>query len=365
MLIHGIGSHLQIWSPVIDRLAEHHDVIAADSPGFGRSPALPPGVDPTVEAYATAFERFFGELGLRRPHVAGNSMGGGIALELGRRRAARSVTAISPVGFWTRRERLFCQRSLGLARGVPAPLQKPVLALAGSGAGRTLLMGQFFARPWRIPAADARLTLEDFWAAPAFSGGARRLRPLLVPRRARAPGAGHDRLGEPRPPAPLRAPGAARASRPSARAPRDPRRARAYALLRRPGPRGGGDAARDRGGPSCVGSRRASSRWSSWPCSRAWPALHRRRSRASAGARTWPHATEAARSAAGSWTGSGCPPIATGSTRGATRVHGGPSSRTLPIPPTPGLSSETTTWWRTPTTTATPSCGARIACTSG
>ena len=168
VLIHGIGSHLQIWSPVIDRLAEHHDVIAADSPGFGRSPALPPGVDPTVDAYATAFERFFGELGLRRPHVAGNSMGGGIALELGRRRAARSVTAISPVGFWTRRERLFCQRSLGLARGVPAPLQKPVLALAGSGAGRTLLMGQFFARPWRIPAADARLTLEDVWAAPAF-----------------------------------------------------------------------------------------------------------------------------------------------------------------------------------------------------
>ena len=38
VLIHGIGSHWQVWSPVIDRLAEHHDVIAADSPGFGRSP---------------------------------------------------------------------------------------------------------------------------------------------------------------------------------------------------------------------------------------------------------------------------------------------------------------------------------------
>ena len=169
VLIHGIGSHWQIWSPVIDRLAEHHDVIAADSPGFGRSPALPPGVDPTVEAYATAFERFFGELGLRRPHVAGNSMGGGIALELARRGAARSVTAISPVGFWTRRERRFCQRSLGLARGVPAPL-----AEAGAGAGRqqrraNAAHGAVLRPPWRIPAADARLTLEDSWAAPAFS----------------------------------------------------------------------------------------------------------------------------------------------------------------------------------------------------
>lgn len=168
VLIHGIGSHWQIWSPVIDRLAERHDVIAADSPGFGHSPALPPGVDPTVESYATAFERFFDELGLRRPCVAGNSMGGGIALELARRGAARSVTAISPVGFWTARERLFCQRSLGLSRGVPEPLAKVALALVGSAAGRTLLLAQFFARPWRIPAADARLTLEDFRAAPAF-----------------------------------------------------------------------------------------------------------------------------------------------------------------------------------------------------
>ena len=48
-------------------------------------------------------------------------------------------------------------------------MRSTVLPLTGAGAGRTLLMGQIFARPWRIPAADARSTLEDFWAAPAFS----------------------------------------------------------------------------------------------------------------------------------------------------------------------------------------------------
>jgi pimeloyl-ACP methyl ester carboxylesterase len=169
VLIHGVGSHWQIWSPVIDALAEHHDVIAVDSPGFGRSPMLEPGLDPTVHVYADAFERFFEELGLRGPHVAGNSMGGGIALELARRSAVSSATAIAPVGFWTARERRFCQLSLGLSHDVPAAVRAASMALAGAAAGRTLLLGQIFARPWRIPAADARATLEDFWAAPGFS----------------------------------------------------------------------------------------------------------------------------------------------------------------------------------------------------
>jgi pimeloyl-ACP methyl ester carboxylesterase len=168
VLIHGIGSRWQIWSPVLGLVAEHHDVIAADSPGFGRTPALEPGQEPTVHGYADAFERFFAELGLHRPHAAGNSMGGGIVLELARRGAVATATAISPVGFWTARERRYSQLLLNLSRGVPAPLRPATLALVGSAAGRTLLMGHIFARPWRIPAEDARATLENFSAAPGF-----------------------------------------------------------------------------------------------------------------------------------------------------------------------------------------------------
>ena len=48
VLVHGIGSHLQMWSPVLDRLSSEHDVLALDLPGFGRSPQL--GREPTVEA---------------------------------------------------------------------------------------------------------------------------------------------------------------------------------------------------------------------------------------------------------------------------------------------------------------------------
>jgi pimeloyl-ACP methyl ester carboxylesterase len=169
VLIHGIGHHWQGWRPVIDRLAPNFDVVATDSPGFGRSAPLPPDVEPGIDGYADAFIAFFAEQGLGRPHVAGNSMGGGIALELARRGAVASVTAISPVGFWTARERRFSQLSLALSRTVPPPARPGVMALAGTGVGRTVLLGQLFARPWQMPAEEARLMLEDFWAAPGFA----------------------------------------------------------------------------------------------------------------------------------------------------------------------------------------------------
>ena len=91
--------------------------------GFGRSAALPASIEPTIPAYVDAFEWFFAELGLERPHVAGNSMGGAIALELARRRAIRSVSAFSPAGFWTTAERRFCQLSLHSLAAIPSTLR--------------------------------------------------------------------------------------------------------------------------------------------------------------------------------------------------------------------------------------------------
>lgn len=170
VLIHGIGHHWQGWRPVIDRLTPDFDVIACDSPGFGRSAPLPAGVQPTVHSYTDAFERFFAELGLDRPHVAGNSMGGGIGLELARRGAASSVTAISPVGFWTARERRYCQLSLSALATLPAVAHPLVRALARTAPGRVALFAQLFAHPERIPAQEAVSMLDDAWAAPAFAG---------------------------------------------------------------------------------------------------------------------------------------------------------------------------------------------------
>jgi pimeloyl-ACP methyl ester carboxylesterase len=170
VLLHGVGHHWQTWRPVIERLTDSFEVIACDSPGFGGSAPLPPGVEPTIPAYAEAFARFFSELGVARPQLAGNSMGGAIALELVRRHEASSATALAPVGFWSPAERRFCQLSLGLLAGLPRPLRPAVLALAGTPAGRAALFKQTFGWPTRMPAAEAVSTLQDAWAAPAFAG---------------------------------------------------------------------------------------------------------------------------------------------------------------------------------------------------
>ncbi|HWX96531.1 MAG TPA: alpha/beta hydrolase [Solirubrobacteraceae bacterium] len=170
VLLHGVGHHWQAWRPVIDLLAGEFEVIACDSPGFGRSSQLPASIEPTIAAYVDAFEWFFVELGLERPHVAGNSMGGAIALELARRRAARSATALSPAGFWTPLELRYCQTSLRALASMPAVLRPAVASLARTAAGRRVLFAQTYGYPERLPAEEAVATLQDAWASPAFSG---------------------------------------------------------------------------------------------------------------------------------------------------------------------------------------------------
>jgi pimeloyl-ACP methyl ester carboxylesterase len=169
VLLHGVGHHWQAWRPVIDRLADAFDVIACDLPGFGRSDPLPPGVDPTVAAYVDAIAHWFGEAGLQRPHVAGNSMGGAIALELAARNEVASATALSPAGFWTPVERRWAQlTSLGVVAHLPRALAPAVVRLAGTRLGRLALLAQLFDHPSRIPLDEAAATLRDALAAPAF-----------------------------------------------------------------------------------------------------------------------------------------------------------------------------------------------------
>jgi pimeloyl-ACP methyl ester carboxylesterase len=170
VLLHGVGHHWQAWRPVIDLLAGEFDVIACDSPGFGRSAPLLDSIEPTISAYVDAFEWFFAELGLERPHVAGNSMGGTIALELARRRAVHSATAFSPAGFWTAPERRFCQLSLAALGGVPSQARPVVESLARRRSGRAALFAQIFGYPARLPAEEAVATLHDAWASPALMG---------------------------------------------------------------------------------------------------------------------------------------------------------------------------------------------------
>jgi len=100
LLIHGLGASRSVWEPVIPALAFERQVIALDLPGFGAAPSLPDGVEPTALALAEALRDQLRARGIESAHVAGNSLGGWVGLELGRLGAARSVTCLSPAGLW-------------------------------------------------------------------------------------------------------------------------------------------------------------------------------------------------------------------------------------------------------------------------
>jgi pimeloyl-ACP methyl ester carboxylesterase len=100
VLLHGIGHRRQAWYPVLDRVAAEREVVLVDLPGHGESPDLRLDGRRAPDAMAEELRKFFVEQDLQRPHVAGNSLGGRIALDIAATGDARSVTALSPAGFW-------------------------------------------------------------------------------------------------------------------------------------------------------------------------------------------------------------------------------------------------------------------------
>jgi pimeloyl-ACP methyl ester carboxylesterase len=151
VLLHGIGHHRQGWSPVLGLLAERHDVIAVDLPGFGESPPLPSGVPYNVETLGVAVEAFWRGLGLTTPHVAGNSLGGYLALQFAESGSVRTAVALSPAGFWSRAEYFYARgvlRALRAAAGVAGP--GPVAALSSTPAGKAIAMGLLVAKPSQV-----------------------------------------------------------------------------------------------------------------------------------------------------------------------------------------------------------------------
>ena len=110
VLLHGILGSEGVWRHVMPLLADDHDVIALTAQGH-RSGPRPIERPVTIQLLADATERQLDELGLGQVHLAGNSMGGWMALELARRGRAKSVCGLSPAGLWAEdwdeRDRVF------------------------------------------------------------------------------------------------------------------------------------------------------------------------------------------------------------------------------------------------------------------
>jgi len=172
LLIHGLGGSGQVWDPVLPLLRGEREVLVLDMPGFGSAPPLPDGVAPTAANLAAALQAECEARGIPRPHVAGNSLGAWVGLEMGRAGAAASVTALSPAGLWRaplgpreRDVRAWAQQARPL---VAAALRVPAL--------RRRMLATFAAHPERIPAAAGRALVLGWVDADGYDGANREMR---------------------------------------------------------------------------------------------------------------------------------------------------------------------------------------------
>lgn len=163
VLLHGVGGSWRMWAPVIPELERHFRVIVPTLPGHLGGESLPPGEEPTVGLLADRLLLQLRALGIEQAHVAGNSLGGWLAVELARRGFARSVTALSPAGGWRH-----AADYQALVRSLMIPFRlMPLVYLLfrlfmGFGRVRRLLSASTMEHGERIPPRDFRLGLIAF-----------------------------------------------------------------------------------------------------------------------------------------------------------------------------------------------------------
>ncbi len=80
LLIHGMAGRSDTWLDVMARLAPDYTVVAPDLLGHGES-AKPMG-DYSLGAYASGMRDLLGVLGIERATIVGQSLGGGVAMQL-------------------------------------------------------------------------------------------------------------------------------------------------------------------------------------------------------------------------------------------------------------------------------------------
>jgi pimeloyl-ACP methyl ester carboxylesterase len=80
LLIHGMAGNSRAWKAVMPELARDHHVIAPDLPGHGESD--PPTGDYSLGNLAATLRDLLGALGVERTTIVGQSLGGGVAMQL-------------------------------------------------------------------------------------------------------------------------------------------------------------------------------------------------------------------------------------------------------------------------------------------
>jgi pimeloyl-ACP methyl ester carboxylesterase len=173
LLLHGISVTWRTWKPILPLLEPHHDVIAPTLLGHSGAAPLSEGISPSMDALVDGVEAELDKLGLDRVHVVGNSLGGWVALELARRRRARSAVLFSPAGAYRSNVRMTLLTA-GMRAGVELAENRGdwLERLARTPTGRRLLLSSQVAHPERYDPDELVADIRAIRNAPV-------VRPLL------------------------------------------------------------------------------------------------------------------------------------------------------------------------------------------
>jgi pimeloyl-ACP methyl ester carboxylesterase len=131
VLLHGFLDSWRTWQLVLPALERRHEVLAPTLAGHAGGPPLRGEIG--AGAIVDAVERAMDDAGFETAHVAGNSLGGHVALQLAARGRADAVVALAPVGGWAKgdesyKELLRFQADMHRQAGLAAPQAAAMLA---------------------------------------------------------------------------------------------------------------------------------------------------------------------------------------------------------------------------------------------
>ena len=116
VLLHGLGSASTVFKAIIPKLSQDFRVITVDFPGHGQTGLdVAQAMDPKSLG-SSVFDSIESEYGIRRFHIAGNSLGGWVAMEMAVHQPDRimSLTGLAPAGLWLEPD---SRRSISEAKG--------------------------------------------------------------------------------------------------------------------------------------------------------------------------------------------------------------------------------------------------------